>query len=62
MKVSQLRSAIKVYREGISECGDNNSANALREFDKIFEGADKMTIAAFTKKIQSGRAILGKER
>jgi len=61
MKVSQLRSAIKEYREIIDECGDRNAANALRKFDKIFEGADKMTIAAFAKKVQSGRAILGKE-
>ena len=61
MKVSQLRSAINEYREIMNECGNRNAANGLRKFDEIFEGTDKMTIAAFAKKVQSGRAILGKE-
>ena len=61
MKVSQLRSAIKEYRGLIDECGNRKAADALRNFDQIFEGADKMTIAAFAKKVHRGRATLGKE-
>jgi len=62
MKVSQLRSAIKEYQDVVHACGDNEAAIALRDLNKIFENADGLTIAAFIKKVERGRAILSKEQ
>ncbi len=61
MKVRQLRSAIKEYQLLMNDCGNRKAADGLRKLDEIFEGKDNMTIAAFAKKVHSGRAILGRE-